>query len=401
MTAGGVAVARSTVICLGLSQLTCWGLSYYLIGAFGETMAADLGWRPLLVYGGFSVALVVMGLVSAPVGTLIDRHGGRPVMAAGSLLTAAGCAGLAAAASPAAYLAAWTVLGLAMRMTLYDAAFAALARIGGPGARRAMSQITLFGGLASTAFWPIGRMLIEGLGWRGALLAYAGIALLTLPLHLAIPRSRHAHSPALARDREARPATGGDGRAVSAVLYAAVVTLVAFLNSAMSAHMIGLLGGLGMSAAAAVWVASLRGIGQSSARLAEVLFGRRLDPLVLNLLATLLLPAGFVAGLGSGSWLAAAVAFAVLYGAGNGLCTITRGTLPLMLFDPAAYGSVVGRLLVPSFLLSASAPFAYALVIEQFGDAAALHLSIAVAAAVFVVSALLWRLRRGQAPSAT
>lgn len=398
------AVGRTTVVCLGLSQLACWGLSYYLIGAFGETMAADLGWRPSLVYGGFSVALVVMGLVSAPVGALIDRHGGRRVMAAGSLLTAAGCAGLAAAASPEAYLAAWAVLGLAMRMTLYDAAFAALARIGGPGARRAMSQITLFGGLASTAFWPIGRMLIEGLGWRGALLAYAGIALLTLPLHLAIPRSRHAHAPAPApapaRDRETRPATGGDGRAVSAVLYAAVVTLVAFLNSAMSAHMIGLLGGLGLSAAAAVWVASLRGIGQSSARLAEVLFGRRLDPLVLNLLATLLIPLGFAAGLSSGLWLAAALAFALLYGAGNGLCTITRGTLPLVLFDPATYGSVVGRLLVPSFFLSASAPFAYALIIERFGDAAALHLSIAVAAAVFAVSALLWRLRRGQ-PSAT
>jgi len=399
--AGGPAVARSTVACLGLLQLTCWGLSYYLIGAFGESMVADLGWRPALVYGGFSVSLVVMGLVSAPVGRLIERHGGRPVMAAGSLLTAAGCAGLALAASPAAYLAAWVVLGVAMRATLYDAAFAALARIGGPGARRAMSQITLLGGLASTAFWPLGRVLIDSFGWRGALLVYAAIALLTLPLHLAIPRGRFVHAPPPGPARTVDPDTGRPGHAVSAVLYAAVVTLVAFLNSAMSAHMIGLLGGLGVSAATAVWVASLRGVGQSSARLGEALFGRRLDPLLLNLLASMLLPVGFVVGLSSGIWLAAALAFALLYGAGNGLTTITRGTLPLVLFDPRTYGSVVGRLLVPSFFLSASAPFAYALIIERFGDAAALQLSIAVAVAVFAVSALLWQLRRGQAGAAS
>lgn len=396
MTAAAPAITRPTVLCLGLSQLTCWGLSYYLIGAFGETMVADLGWRPSVVYGGFSVALVVMGLVSSPVGGLIDRYGGRPVMAAGSLLTAAGCAGLAVAASPAAYFVAWAVLGLAMRATLYDAAFAALARIGGPGARRAISQITLLGGLASTVFWPIGRALIDAAGWRGALFVYAGLALLTLPLHLAIPRGRFVHAEGPRRVSEAGARPDRDGHAVSAVMYAALVTLVAFLNSAMSAHMIGLLGGLGLSAATAVWVASLRGIGQSSARLGEVLFGRRLDPLVLNLLATLLLPIGFVVGLSSGLWLAAALAFALLYGAGNGLTTITRGTLPLVLFDSRTYGSVVGRLLIPSFFLSASAPFAYALIIERFGDVMALHLSIAVAAAVFALSALLWRLRRGQ-----
>jgi len=99
-------IARRLVWGLGLSQLVLWGVSYYLIGVFGERMARDLGWSQTLVFGGFSAALVTMGLVSASVGRLIDRYGGRPVMAMGSVLTALGCAGIALAHGPVLYYAA-------------------------------------------------------------------------------------------------------------------------------------------------------------------------------------------------------------------------------------------------------------------------------------------------------
>jgi hypothetical protein len=155
----------------------------------------------------------------------------------------------------------------------------------------------------------------------------------------------------------------------------------------MSAHMITLLEGLGLLTATAVGIAALRGIGQSLARLAEVLFGGRLHPLSLNLLAACLLLAGFLAGL-PGTYLLAA-GFAFLYGTGNGLLTITRGTMPLVLFDPATYGSLTGRLLVPSFLGAAFAPFAYALLIEQAGTAAALLVSLATAGLILAASLVL------------
>jgi MFS family permease len=384
-------ITRRTVVLLGFSQLVCWGNSYYLIGVFGERFAAEFGWSRAAVYGGFSAALVVMGLSSPVIGRAIDRHGGRPVMAAGSLLTALACAGLALSNAIWTYYAAWLCLGLAMRMTLYDAAFAALARIGGPQARRPISQITLLGGLASTSFWPIGHFLAEAFGWRAALFAYAGFALLTLPLHLAIPRGRHAEAAPPPREA-GDPAAARRGRFVAQALYALIVTLTTFLNSGISAHMIALLAGLGVAASTAVWVSTLRGIGQSSARLCEVLFGGRLHPLALNLLAASLLPLCFVAGLFSADLAWAAVAFALLYGAGNGLLTITRGTLPLALFDPATYGALVGRLLAPSFFCAAAAPIAYAVVIERFGEAAALHLSTGVAA-VMVAASLALRLR--------
>ena len=389
-------ITRRLVTCLGLSQLVCWGISYYLIGGFGDLMVADLGWSRTRIYGGFSAALVVMGLTSQVTGRLIDRHGGRRVMVAGSCLIALGCAGLSLAHDLVGYYAAWLILGVAMRLSLYEAAFAALARIGGPAARRPISQITLLGGLASTAFWPIGNGLASALGWRGAVMAYAGIALLTIPLHLAIPNARYEHAkPAAQTSPETGKAAGRD-RLLAGLLYAASAALASFMNSGMSAHMISILAGLGLATSVAVWVATLRGIGQSAARLCEILFGGRLLPLDLNVGACLLLPISFVAGLFSGSSIAAAIVFALVYGAGNGLMTITRGTLPLVLFEPREYGTVVGRLLAPAFLLSAAAPLTYASLVENFGERAALHLSLALAVCVSGCAVAL-RLRFGGA----
>jgi MFS family permease len=389
-------IPRRTVLCLGLAQLVSWGVSYYLIGAFGERIAGELGWSQSVIHGGLSAGLLVMGLSSGAVGRLIDRHGGRAVMCAGSLLTAAGCLGLAFAQTIAAYYAAWLALGLAMRLTLYDAAFAALARIGGGAARRPIAQITLLGGLASTVFWPLGHALAELFGWRGALLVYAGFALLTLPLHLALPAV--AARP-ISDSAAAKPAIalGPADTRLAGLLYALIVTCAGILNAGMSAHMIGILAGLGLPAAIAVWIAATRGIGQSLARLAEVLFGARVSPFDLNLAACLVLPLCFVVGLAGGASAMAALAFALAYGAGNGILTITRGTLPLLLFDPLRYGAQVGKLLAPGFLLSAASPLAYALLIERFGPGAALMLSFALALAM-LAAALLLRLHFARLP---
>ncbi|MFC3226435.1 MFS transporter [Marinibaculum pumilum] len=383
-------ITRWLVLRLGLSQLVCWGISYYLIGVFGPRIAADLGWSTTLTYAGFSGALATMGLVSGRVGGWIDRHGGRRVMSAGSLLLAAGCVILALSHGLLTYFAAWAILGIAMRMTLYEAAFASLARIGGTAARRPIAQITLLGGLASSVFWPIGHALAGMLDWRGAVLAYAVFALATLPLHWAMPDASFRDGggsgpkpppPRAADDSAFRQAT---------ILYALVTTIVAFLNSANSAHMIGLMTGLGVSSGLAVSLSTLRGIGQTGARLCEVLFGARLDPLALGTLAAVLLPLCFLAGLASGVSPFAAAAFALGYGISNGLLTIVRGTQPLVLFDPATYGALVGRLTAPAFFASALAPVSYAALIDFAGPGAALSLSAALGLVALAGSAALW-----------
>lgn len=392
----GPAVPARVVWALGMSQLVCWGVSYYLVGLFGEAMAADLGQGLPAIHGGFTLALVVMGLVSSAVGRAIDRRGGRAVMVAGSLLMAAGCVGLALAHGLVVYYASWVLLGLAMRMALYDAAFAALARIGGRAARRPISQITLLGGLASSVMWLVGQFVAEELGWRGALLVYALLALATVPLHLLIPPDRFVEpvpDAAPAVQAPAAPAAPPSST-LAAVLYALIVALSGMLNSGLSAHMIGMLAGLGMAPALAVWVSTLRGVGQSAARLAEIQFGRRLSAFGLAILATGLIVPCFLFPVAFGAAPAAGIAFALLFGAGNGLVTIVRGALPLVLFDPARYGQTVGRLITPGFFVSALAPLVYALVIERFGDAAALWLSFLLAAGA-LAAALVLALRFG------
>jgi hypothetical protein len=163
------------------------------------------------------------------------------------------------------------------------------------------------------------------------------------------------------------------------VLYSAIVTLTNLLNAALSAHMIGMLAGLGLGVSEAVRIAAVRGIGQSASRLADVLSRSRLDPLTLNLVANLALPFSFAIGLMSGRITLAAYAFSFLSGVANGLLTITRGTLPLVLFEQRTYGVVVGWLLLPSFLASAAAPLLYAVVIDHAGSALAFVLSAGVA----------------------
>lgn len=389
-------ISRRTVWSLGLAQLISWGVSYYLVGGFGELMVANLGWSRSAVWGGFTVALLVMGLSSRLVGRLIGRFGGRAMMSAGAALNALGCVMLAQAHERPLYYAAWVVFGLAMRLTLYDAAFAALARVAGPTSRKAMSQITLLGGLASTVFWPLGDAMAGVVGWRGALLAYAAIALLVIPLSLTLPRGRYGDHPAQAR-AAAAPPLAGERRELwlAGGLYAVVMAAAAILNAALSSQMIGILTGLGVGAGAAVAYGGLRGVGQGASRLGEILFGSRISPFNLTILACLVMTLSFLGGLFSGKAAAIAMAFAFFYGAGNGVITITRGALPLLLFDHRSYGSLVGRLIAPGFILSAAAPIVYAQVMERWGGAGALWLSAAVSG-TGLVAAIALQVRFGR-----
>jgi MFS family permease len=371
-------ISGRTVLILGLTLLISWGTTYYLAGVFGERMAADLGWSLSTVHGGFTLALLVMAAVSALTGRAIDRYGGRWVMIAGAVLGAVGCAGLAVAETIVSHYASWIALGLAMRLTLYDAAFAALARIGGPDSGPAMSKITLLGGLASTVFWPFGHFLAEQIDWRAALFVYAGCLLLTIPLHLALPAGRWqadtdaAESPALALPDDDRARTAGR-------LYAIVFALGHFLSSAMAAHLVTLLVGLGIALGTAVSLGALRGIGQVAGRFWQVTAGGRIHPVSLTIGALSVVGLSFLGALFGGPSVPAAAAFVAFYGAGHGIVTITQGTLPLVLFDHRKYGARTGDLLIPSFIASALAPLYFALVIETFGVEAAIAMCAALA----------------------
>lgn len=387
-------IAARTVAALSLSQLVGWGVTFYAVGVFGERIVADTGWSRGIVHGGFSLALLVMGFVSPAIGRTVDRAGGRAVMAIGSALAALALVGLATAHGLVHWFAAWIGLGVAMRMMLYDACFAALVRIDPAGARRAITTVTLSGGLASTVFWFVGEWLAARWGWRGATLAFAGFALATLPLHLALPTARSDATTGpttAARPLPAPRATTPEEIRHAEILFGVVAVSTSVLASALAAHLIPLLVGLGLAGATAVALSSLRGVGQSAARLVEFASGGRLHPLDLALLACALLPLSLAFAPLAGVSLAAALVFSVGGGAGNGLVTIARGAVPLVLFEARVYGTVTGRIAAPAFWFSALAPFVTALALDHGGPPLALAL-LAVPAVAAAVAAL--RLRR-------
>jgi MFS family permease len=385
-------IAGRSVFLLGLSLLISWGTTYYLAGVFGERMARDLGWSLSTVHGGFTLALLVTAAISTATGRLIDAYGGRWIMVAGAVIGAAGCAGLALATTIPAHYGAWVLIGMSMRLTLYDAAFAALARIGGPDAGPAMSKVTLLGGLASTVFWPFGHLLAEHFGWRGALFGYALCLLATIPLHLALPSRRWEAPPEHRPAESALPAPASAQRAGR--LYALVFALAHFLSSAMAAHLVTLLTGLGLALATAVSIGGLRGIGQVAGRFWQVVAGGRIHPGALTVGAMGIVAAAFALSLAGGASVPFAAIFVALYGAGHGVVTITQGTLPLLIFDHRVYGARTGSLLVPGFIASALAPVVFAVVIETFGVRTAIMICIALALAALLAALRLTRLLR-------
>src|SRR5579872_156086 len=163
----------AVVITLGLGQIMAWGSSYYLIAVLAAPIVADTGWDRSWVVGGLALGFFASGLASPRVGRMVEAWGGRPVMMGGAVLMALGLAGLGAASNLAMYFAAWIVLGVAMGAALYDPAFATLGRLYGERARSAITQVTLFGGFASTVCWPLSAWLDEHAGWRATCFAYA------------------------------------------------------------------------------------------------------------------------------------------------------------------------------------------------------------------------------------
>jgi len=344
---------------LGVAQIVSWGTLFYTIAVLGAAMRAGTGVGELWLFGSFTAGLFVSGIVSPYLGREIDARGGRRVLAAGSLAGALACATLAAAQGPGTVLAGWLLGGVAMAGCLYDPAFATLHQIAGAAYRRAVTALTLFGGFASTVFWPLSQYLLDTVGWRATFAVYAGLnLLLCLPIHVAsVPKERPAAAPAAVAAPAHAAARGG----AVFVWLASALALAAFIASAVAAHLIELLTATGLTARDAVLIGSLIGPMQVAGRIMEFAFNRRVRAIAVGFLAFALMAAALaVLTQVRGVWIVA-LAFAIAYGWANGIMTIVRGTVPAELFGHRDYGALLGRLALPQFVLRAVAPFALTL----------------------------------------
>jgi MFS family permease len=384
---------RVVITTLGITQILAWGSSFYLPAVLAKPIAADTGWSLGWVVGGLSVGLLAAGLISPKVGRTIDARGGRPVLVASSVLLGSGLATLALGHSLPVYMLAWLLMGVGMGAGLYDAAFATLGRLYGKQARSAITTLTLWGGFASTVCWPLSAYLVEHLGWRGACAVYAGIQILiSLPLHAfvlpGIGTVRPDSKPSGQSSEAPVPAVlTSDRRSQAFLLLATVLTLGAVTASMIGVHLLTFLQARGLELAAAVGLGALVGPSQVGARVVEMAFGRHYHPIWTMVASVALVASGVILLVVGFPILALALA---LYGAGNGIGSIAKGTLPLALFGPSGYASLMGKLAMPSLLAQALAPSLGAILIEWGGPDAALGVLAGVACLNLGLVAFLW-----------
>ena len=345
---------RRLVGWLSLAQLISWGSVFYTFALLLEPVERELGLTRAQSSLAFSLALLAEGAMAFFVGRCIDRGHERAVMTGGSLVVALMLALHSQVRSVQAFYAVWIILGGALAATLYSPVFAVVTRRFPDDFRRAIITLTFLGGLASTVFIPLSAWLIAGLGWRDALLVLAAIHLLVCaPLHAVqlrgapqqvAPPTAHAASPAALL------------RSPPFLLIGVFVVGFMGVTAALPAHMISLLRESGL---AEVWVIAIPasiGAIQVVGRLLLFFFEHHFDLHLANRMIPWLIPLGLLALLLGAGYPAAAVLFVVLYGLGNGMMTIVKGTAIAQYVNREHVASLNGALGLPSAIARAIAP---------------------------------------------
>jgi MFS family permease len=352
---------------LAAGQITAWGILYYAFTVVVGPMQGGTGWSRTFLNAGVSIGLLAWGVLALPVGAWIQRRGGRGLMTATAGLGGAALVLMGSVVDPVAYVVAWLLLGAAMAGMLYDASFAVVTQAFGPQYRRGITLITLVGGLASTVFIPLAQLAVDHLGWQGALVAlgvfHAGVS---VPLHwLGLPRWRAASREGAVRSgrerwrewwREFRRDVGDPrfvGLAVWFTGYAAASTGLIF-------QLVPALQASGAANATILQAIAIFGPMQVLGRFVLTTRGDNFSTLWVGRWAMAALLGAALILLVLPPKLPALAAFAVLFGAGNGVLTILRGTAIAELFGRERYPELNGALSAPAVLAKAASPLVLA-----------------------------------------
>src|SRR3954464_4413675 len=363
---------------LSVTEILSWGILIYPPVLIMPRLTADHGWSLAFGMAGFSIGLVTSGMLSPTIGHLIDRHGGNIVMSLGALAGALGLALLTVVDQPSAYLACWLLIGAAMSSTLYDPAFATLTRIFGSSARRQITFVTFAGGFASMVGWPATHFLLEHLGWRGTYLSFAAVLVfIVAPLQaFALPRTVAVAPLPDVSGSTVAPVAPMRPEGWPFILLVAAFALHFFILLGVTSNLLAMLQRGGMDAATVVAVGTLFGPAQVAARLADFLTAGRTHPLWIARGAVTLTAFAFAMLAFVGASPLVAALFAIGFGAANGVMTVARGALPLVMFGPVGYGRVIGRIARPGLFVQALAPFVVASAVERFSDRSVLEMGI-------------------------
>lgn len=384
---------RSTFL-LGTAQILAWGGSFFLLAVLADPIISDTGWSRQAVLAALSLGVLVAGLASPFVMARLQKWGELRVLVLGTAFIAAGLLVMATSTCLPVYILAWTLIGMGMAGGLYDALFAALGNIYRTDARAAIVHITLVSGFCTTITFPLLAFLLSWLGWRGTCAAYAAILLLAVPLMYRHAFAQNAVTPN-GVPPAAAPAQAGAGTidATTYMLVSLVFVLASVTMTMMSIHLIPILKGVGYSMVGAIALSSMLGPAQVIARIVEV-FAKNMHPAWTTFASCLLVATG-VALLCVAP--AAGLIAILIFGAGNGLRAVVRGTLPLAVFPSNQYSAVMGRLARPALIGQAATPLMGSYSLAYLGARGTLVATLGLAIlSLALVSALLMHLRRAK-----
>ena len=354
---------------LSIAQMVSWGAMFYGFAIVLEPMTQEFGASRTSLSATYGFGLLIMGLVAWPVGVLIDRGFIRAVMTCGSLLAGLGLLLHAWAQSITGLFVAWFVIGVAMACTLYEPAFAAMIR-GYPNSyRQRITILTLLGGLASTVFWPLTAALTVNQGWREALLGLAAMQLLIcVPIHWFVLPPTEAKT---GKARTADPTPVMELVKTPLFIYLTISSATHLLvMSAVAALLVGMLDELQLTHQTTLWVVASIGPMQVAGRLLLMFTEKHWNPahstrfiiwMPTFAIALLLL----LSLLNASAWVALAFFAAAIYGAGNGMLTIIKGTAVADLVGPARVATLNGIAAIPSAFFRAAGPFVIAAIWEK------------------------------------
>ncbi|WP_029349562.1 MFS transporter [Bosea sp. 117] len=387
--------ARSLFVTgLGIGQVCSWGSLYYSFPLIAEAMGHELGWSKTTLYGAATLGLALAGLAAYPIGAAIDRGHGRSIMTMGSVLAGLLLVLWSQVDDIILFYLAVAGIGALQAATLYDPAFAVIARRAGPAhARSGITALTLWGGFASTVFIPLVQFLLDTMGWRDALLVLAAINILVCAGCYWSVIDPDADAPQRRSSNDAPPLSGRAAVAWAIrqpVFWTLAVAFTAYSAafSAFTFHLYPLLIEKGFETASVVAAMTLIGPAQVAGRIGIWVFARRAPVRLIGSVTVAIFPVALAAlDILPPSFLLLAVV-ALLYGAANGITTIVRGLSVPEMLTREAYGAVNGAMSAPSTVSRALAPLAGAMIWSMSGSYDAVLLSIVIM--TVVVAAGFW-----------
>jgi len=379
-----------SVLGLGVTTTIGYGTLYYSITIMSEELAREFLWSKSFIFAILSLGILLGGLIAPIVGKTLDKHGARNIMSVGSVLCAVGLFSLSFIETKLDYILAILFLESVSVLVLYEAAFVAFSQLAGVKARLPIIQITLMAGFASTIFWPLISYLLTIISWREV---YQILALfhvfIALPIHFYILK------PNLKVDnKDLKEETftdciclEGKSRKKSFILLAIAFSLIAIPVTAMQTQFLALFKGFGIEAATAVALGAIIGPSQVVARVIDMVFSKKSTPMVTAVVSTAIMTLGLMILLFSGYDYIYALLFVILYGAGQGLTDIVRGTLPLYLYGKDGYGKTIGGLNLFRLIVTSMVPFGFAVILETFGA----FISVCFLIVVITIAVILLR----------